>query len=73
MRGECAQELDGDQSFTVLSYGGLHLVMTEVVPISGDTDKKVEFISIKMTSVCIDFDLLIAKIFGWGGGATRPP
>ena len=71
MKGECAQELDGDQSFTVLRYGGLHLVMTEVVPISGDADKKVEFISIKITSVCIDFDLLRAK-YSVGGCHQTP-
>ena len=53
-RGECTRELDGaldgDQLFEVLVYGGLHLVITGVVPVSGNADKKAEFISIKMTS-----------------------
>ena len=29
---------------------GLHLVVTEVVPVSGSVDEKVNFISIKITS-----------------------
>ena len=48
-RGECALELDAawgdDQSFEVLKCGGLHLVVTEVVPVSGAEDEKVDFIS----------------------------
>ena len=42
--GVCACELDGalggDLSFEVLKRGGLHLVVTEVVPIGGGADKK---------------------------------
>ena len=30
----------GNQSFEVLKRGGLHLVITEVVPVSGGADKK---------------------------------
>ena len=30
--------LGGDQSFEVLECGGLHLVVTEVVPVSGGAD-----------------------------------
>ena len=30
----------GNQSFEVLKCGGLHLVVTEVVPVSGCADKK---------------------------------
>ena len=41
---------DGDKLFEVLKCGGLHLVVTEVVPVSGGEDKKVEFISMKLTS-----------------------
>ena len=68
MRGECAGELDGDQSFTVLRYGGFHLVTTEVVPVGGSADKQVEFISIKMT--CLHrFWSFDGKIFG--GGASE--
>ena len=33
-----------------LKCGGFHLVITEVVPVSGGVDKKAEFISLKMTS-----------------------
>ena len=37
-------ELDGayggDQSFEVLKCGGFHLVVIEVVPVSGGADKK---------------------------------
>ena len=40
----CACELDGalggDLSFEVLKHGGLHLVVTEVVSLGGDADKK---------------------------------
>ena len=32
--------LDGDPSLEVLKCGGLHLVVTEVVPVSGGADKK---------------------------------
>jgi len=43
-RGVCACELDGalggDLSFEVLKHGGLHLVVTEVVSLGGDADKK---------------------------------
>jgi len=46
-------ELDGasgdNQSFEVLKCGGLHLVITEVVPVGGGDDKKVDIISIKLT------------------------
>ena len=37
--------------------GVFHLVVTEVVSVGGDVDEKVEFISIKIASVCIDSDL----------------
>ena len=51
--GMCA-ELDGacggHQSFQVLKIGGLHLVVTEVIPVGGDENEKVHFISIKFTS-----------------------
>ena len=53
---KCARELDGawggDQSFEVLKCGGFHLVVSEseVVPVGGGADDKVEFISMKMTS-----------------------
>ena len=53
-RGECALRLDGarggNQSFEVPKCGGLHLVITEVVPVGGSEDKKADFISIKLTS-----------------------
>ena len=52
MRRECAQELDargGGQSFEVFKCGGFQLVVTEVVPVGGGTEEKVEFVSIKMT------------------------
>ena len=46
-------ELDGasggNQSFEVLKWGGLHLVVTEVVPVSGSEDEKVDIIAIKLT------------------------
>ena len=52
-RGMCA-ELDGacggHQSFQVVKIGGLHLVVTEVIPVGGDENEKVLFISIKLTS-----------------------
>ena len=39
-----ARELDGawggDPSFEVLKRGGLHLVVTEVVPVDGNADEK---------------------------------
>ena len=38
-RGMHAHELDGDLSFEVLKHGGLHLVITEVVPVSGGAEK----------------------------------
>ena len=51
---ECAWELDGtwcgNPPSEVLRCGSFHLVITEVVPLSGSADGKVEFISIKMTS-----------------------
>ena len=34
----------------VLKCGGLHLVITEVIPVGGSEDKKVDFISVKLTS-----------------------
>ena len=46
--------------------GVFHLVVTEVVSDGGGVDEKVEFISIKIASVCIDSDLRI--FFFWGGG-----
>ena len=45
MREECAWELDG----ACLKWGGFHLVVTEVVPVGGSVDEKVEFISMKLT------------------------
>ena len=36
-------------SFEVLKCGGLHLDVTEVVPVGGGVDEKVELISVKMT------------------------
>ena len=46
-------ELDGasggNQSFEVLKCGGLHLVITEVVPVGGGEDEKVDIISVKLT------------------------
>ena len=43
-RGGRARELDGalggNPSFEVLEHGGLHLVVTKVVPVSGGADKK---------------------------------
>ena len=54
IREERAWELDGascgDLSFEVLRCGSFHLVVTEVFPVSGGADEKVQFISIKMTS-----------------------
>ena len=58
-------ELDGayggDQSFEVLKCGGFHLVVIEVVPVSGIADKKVVLYFHKndlgIASDCIDFDL----------------
>ena len=42
--GECTRELNpalgGSPSSEVFKRGGLHLVVTEVVPISGGADKK---------------------------------
>ena len=53
-RGECIQELDGawggHQSFEVLKCGGFHLIFIEVVVVGGSEDKKVNFISIRMTT-----------------------
>ena len=42
---------DDDQLFEVLKLkcGGFHLDVTEVVPVGGGVDEKVELISIKMT------------------------
>ena len=44
MRGEYTQELDGawggDQLFEVLKFEGFHLVVTEVVPVSGSAGEK---------------------------------
>ena len=44
--GECTHELNpalgGSPSSEVFKRGGLHLVVTEVVPISGGADKKKE-------------------------------
>ena len=45
LNGACS----GDQSFEVLKCGGLHLVVTEVDPVGGDEDEKVDFISIILT------------------------
>ena len=43
----CTRELDGvwsgDLSFEVLEHGSLHLVITDVVPVSGGAKKKKEF------------------------------
>ena len=79
MRGVCIQELDGawggDQSFKVLTHGNIHLVVIEVVPVSGGVDEKVNFISLKndlrIATDCIDFDLLTGKFPG--GHALRLP
>ena len=53
-RGECALELDGacsgDQLFEVLKSWGIHLVVTEVVPVSGGEDEKADLISVTFTS-----------------------
>ena len=47
-RGMCERESDGawggDLSFEVLKHGGLHLVVTEVVPVSGGVDKRRVFV-----------------------------
>ena len=48
--------------------GVFHLVVTEVVSVGGDVDEKVEFISIKIASVCIDSDLSENFFLGGGGG-----
>lgn len=37
---ELAGVWGGDQSFEVLKRGGLHLVVSEVVPVDGVADKK---------------------------------
>ena len=47
---ECDDAWGVNQSFEVLRCGGFHLVITEVVPVGGGADQKVNFISIKMTS-----------------------
>ena len=36
--------LGGDPSSEVLKRGGLHLIVTEVVPIDGDADETKEFL-----------------------------
>ena len=46
LNGACS----GDQLFEVMKWGGLHLVVTEVVLVGGDDDKKVDFISIILIS-----------------------
>ena len=37
---ELDDALGGNLSFEVLKHGGLHLVVTEVVSLGGDADKK---------------------------------
>ena len=53
-RGECALELDGarggDQSTEVLKSGGIHLVITEGIPVNGGEDEKSGLISVTFTS-----------------------
>ena len=68
----------GAFTWSSLRCGGLHLVIIEVVPVSaGCVDKKVDFISIKkdlrISSDCINFDLLRAEFSGGGGHASGPP
>ena len=42
----------GDQSFEVLKRGGLHLVVTEVVPVAGGADKKRVLVHVEIESQC---------------------
>ena len=67
------------RSFVLKSWKceGLHLVVTEVVPVGGGEDEKADFISMKLTSDCIDF--VLGSSFsgpveggGGGGGGTCP-
>ena len=55
-RGVCACEvggaLGGDLSSEVLRHGGLHLVVTEVVPISGGATKKKSSCAVQNLRTC---------------------